>query len=190
VSDELSETERDAFEQHVLECGDCAAALESASLAREALAAAPSGRARRPAPYLAMAASLALALGTGAWLGRSLWPVPAAPVYRGNSDDAHALAVGSVVALDATGSREVARGVVLVTCPAPALQGAEQLDGSLLGPGGRAVWEGRGLRGVSGQLQLAIDLTEQPAGLWTLELRRADLAHRNLQSSSCSFVLR
>ena len=183
---ELSEAEREAFEQHVLECPDCCASLESLEAARSALTAAPA--ARRP-PAWAQAAALAVAcLAGGVWLGSRTQPRPATGFFRG-SGVSEALAVEQSLELE-PGSPATARRVVsLLGCAAPSHAASEQLFVRLIAPGGAVLLEQRLESTTQGRAHVVLDLAQQPSGAWQLEVLRSDAAGRTLETRRCSFDL-
>jgi len=184
---ELSEAERNEFEQHVLECPDCCAALESLEAARSALATAPA--ARRP-PAWAQAAALALAcLAGGAWLGSRSQPRPATGPFRG-SGAGEALAVEQSLELEPGSTATARRAVSLLGCPAPSQAASEQLFVRLLAPGGAVLLEQRLEATAQGRVHVVLDLAQQPSGAWQLEVLRRDPAGRPLEARRCSFELR
>ena len=184
---ELSEAEREEFEQHVLECPDCCAALESLEAARSALATAPA--ARRP-PAWAQAAALALAcLAGGAWLGSRTQQRPATGPFRG-SGAGEALAVEQSLELEPGGTATARRAVSLLGCPAPSHAASEQLFVRLLGPGGAVLLEQRLETTTQGRAHVVLDLAQQPSGAWQLEVLRSDAAGRPIEASRCAFDLR
>lgn len=184
---ELSEAEREAFEQHVLECPDCCASLESLEAARAALATTPA--ARRP-PAWARAAALALAcLAAGAWLGSRTQPRPANGPFRGSAVG-EALAVEQSLELEADGTATARRAVSLIGCPAPSHAASEPLFVRLLAPGGAVLLEQRLEPATQGRAHVVLDLAQQPSGAWQLEVLRSDAAGRTLETRRCSFDLR
>jgi Putative zinc-finger len=201
LAGDLPEPERDAFEIHLLECGDCARAVgvlaELPAALRETAPLLNEGPVRRTAwlhaPHLAaLAATLAVGLAAGILLGRrKASPGGEVPseVMRGAAPVSDALPIAVVLDLEPGTTGRARRVVTLISCPLPPLGVAERLEASLVGPSRQVAWSTNDAEPISGRVRVAVDLAELEPGAWTLRLRSVDLMAREQSASACAFEL-
>jgi len=177
VGGELAEEERDAFEQHFLDCPDCLAAMQALgelpAVLREpgVVPRAPAARLPGVGATWAWAAAVLVAIGSGFLLG-GRWAVPPTEVMRGTGPQPGGMAIDAVRELSPSTATVLPRGVVLLVVPVPPPAVGGRVDLVLHDDAGSKALELSRLAVDEGRARVVVDATRLQPGSWRLDVQR------------------